>query len=377
VTIVPAANMSGSVGDQIESVHAPHGEKHFVSPKKTASDRLPSPYVVLEAQGVTEEEFERLFEWDFGNGEVDLAHPNKFRVFRESEPARNIVQVRVKEDGRVVDKMNVWIVWADVSARIGAFPEAGDYVPGAIRHAISREPDEHWRFVFDLKPKEMFGLNGCTEFPRLDTERETDVPGKNLKHLLDLNKSADTALMKWDVTRQLRVRFINPWSLTQQVLGQGFYPPHWWFGQPKLDSYIQNFPQGPQWDVTGNDDPLFEGGVDESDVPYSPEEPTYGLEHDAGQLTSYDVPRIFFYNAWGGLGVTLGQEYDFREFARLELWDGSRAGGQTWFRVSDFYEWHHYFRVMWQYNVVEPQKSYWSATHCSSAPGISPPIANP
>ena len=55
--------------------------------------------------------------------------------------------------------------------------------------------------------------------------------------------------------------------------------------------------------------------------------------------------------SWGGAGKTFNWEVNFKEFARVELWDGQRtkvaARTHTWFRISDYCDWHFYFKSQW------------------------------
>jgi len=60
-------------------------------------------------------------------------------------------------------------------------------------------------------------------------------------------------------------------------------------------------------------------------------------------------------------------EVDFREFARLELWDGSRQKGRFWYRISDLDGdalWHYYFKIRW--NAISNE---WENDGCDTGPG--------
>jgi hypothetical protein len=46
-------------------------------------------------------------------------------------------------------------------------------------------------------------------------------------------------------------------------------------------------------------------------------------------------------------GRTFAVNANFREFARVELWDGTRDKGAFWFRISNYFLWHHYMSVSW------------------------------
>ena len=67
-----------------------------------------------------------------------------------------------------------------------------------------------------------------------------------------------------------------------------------------------------------------------------------------GELTSNDTPALNVYDIFAVQGRTFAKELDFREFMRLELSDGSRTAGRSWFRISDYKDWHHYMKVEYE-----------------------------
>ena len=40
-------------------------------------------------------------------------------------------------------------------------------------------------------------------------------------------------------------------------------------------------------------------------------------------------------------------EANFREFCRLEIYDGARTTGKFWFKISDDHTWHHYLHAIY------------------------------
>jgi hypothetical protein len=58
-------------------------------------------------------------------------------------------------------------------------------------------------------------------------------------------------------------------------------------------------------------------------------------------MTSSDAPQQFVLNSWGVAYREYGMVFNYREFARLELWDGKREAGAFWFRISPHVNWHH------------------------------------
>jgi len=209
--------MVGVVGDNVPSVNAgtsQAAEKHFVTPKKTPE--LPEQYVVLTAQGVTAEEFQRLFEWvpSGGNGQVVPGNPHKFRINRDSTPARNVVQIKVKNGGRDVDKMNVWVIWATVH-RVQTGIAWYKNIEKVAKYYVPQTVEETWKFIFDIEPKTLFT---SSEYPNLDAGKGTDVPGKGIKHIIQTTLDADHAILKWDVSRQMKVTIRNPAGIDRATL---------------------------------------------------------------------------------------------------------------------------------------------------------------
>ncbi len=57
-------------------------------------------------------------------------------------------------------------------------------------------------------------------------------------------------------------------------------------------------------------------------------------------------------------------EANFREFCRLEITDDLRSSGTFWFRISDYYEWHHYLSTDY-----DDTNSEWDDTGSNSDTG--------
>ena len=98
--------------------------------------------------------------------------------------------------------------------------------------------------------------------------------------------------------------------------------------QPKAVDTPVAFPDA---DVEGNDDPLNGTKVDEDTNPYRVFTNSPRLNHQIGELSSYDAPLLRVVDAWGAPARNFSLEYNFREFSRVELWDGKRKEGQFWF----------------------------------------------
>jgi len=364
------------VGDIIPSINkaSQGGEKHFVSPKKTTE--LAEPYVTLKAAGVTKEEFERLFEWhcDTVNGQAVTGEPLNYRIKRDSAPAKNTVTIKVKNGGRDSDKINVWIIWATVVPRpITVAPPS--QVDGALFYGVSIDTSQCRSFVFDIEPKEIFGVGvSPPEYPDLDRGNEIKPPGVG-KHFIHTMVDADSALCKWDVSRKMKVTILNPTLIPRDILESApNYAPFLWRNQPKSVDPIEIFP-GP--DAAGNDDPDLTPvglGKDEDVEAYKKVGGRPDLDHEIGQISSRDAPEMLLNNMWGGLGRSIGIRYEFKEFARVELTNGTRAigNGTFWFRISDLFSWHHVVSADWSYDLQNPSKSKWVGTSYSSQDGGAP-----
>jgi hypothetical protein len=328
VAIEPDDNQPGNTGDLIPSNKGAVGEEHYVSPKK--STEIPDDYVVLKATAIAQGRFEELLEWDGGE-----AHPTdsmKRRVKRDTA-AKTVVKIKVKQGGAEVAKMNVWVVWAIAQPRVGTIKPLPD--PDWFEYRIGIEEDKNWRFKFTIEPA---GIITEADRPALhgNADLQKNVPGHNKPYPTDPdpNLKADTAVNKWDVTRQMSISLRNPGLITKAQLEEHFLG-QWTDGQPQNLHTPVPYPTNP---VEGNDDPFT---VDEENNPYAVSN-QMGLEHQIGEITSFDAPGWSVLNSWG---TANDQEFvamsNFREFARVQLWDGKRANGKFWFRISNYGLWHH------------------------------------
>ena len=111
VEIVPDAGMIGVIGDVVKSVLPGSTVKHFVTPKKSAE--LAQEYVELKAAGVNAQTFSQLFEWEGG---IAGSSAEKRKVNRD-EAGKTEIKIKVKQGGAIAAKMNVWCVWATMTAR--------------------------------------------------------------------------------------------------------------------------------------------------------------------------------------------------------------------------------------------------------------------
>lgn len=353
--IVPDDGQPGKTGDQIPSVNGEAGEKHFVSPKKTAE--IPDDFMDLKVVGVVQPLFERLLEWE--GGEIYPGEPLKCRVKREL-PLQEVVKIRAQYDDAEADVMNVWIVWTSAAHRLGTVVPLPH--PEWFEYRIDAGEDNIWKFQFTILPAEIVAPDA--ERPDLGglAHSQRPVPGheKSWPNVSDPLLKADTATFKWDVSRQMSVTLRNPGLIPKQSLEEHFLG-QWTDEQPQVIHTPVPFPANP---VEGNDDPYPE---DEENDPYQVSN-RVGLQHGIGQLASFDFPGWAVLNSWGTVN---NQEFvamiNFKEFVRLQLYDGIRANGDCWFRISDYTLWHHSLKAKfnlatgkwidggsWKYSTIAP-----------------------
>jgi hypothetical protein len=264
--------------------------------------------------------------------------------------------------------MHVWVVWCDLVPAPVAGTTAFLQSPEAARFNVASNAQYAWRFRFSIKPASII-----TDPERPDLEGtlpnapQAAAPGASKAWPIspqDGNNNllpGDSAQFKWDVSRQMKLTFQNPNLVNQADLAIPGANEVWTKNQnPPVAIHVAvDFPLE---DAEGNDDPLNDANgnpiLDEENDPYNDHTSIgVGRGHPVGQLSSVDVPRFSLPNAWGGAGRSFAKEADYREFARLNIWDGARQNDRFRFRVSDYYSWQHYMRGTWNEAAQEWQNS--------------------
>ncbi len=338
--------------------------KHFVTPQKNddTSD-LNGDYAILRssvdlagwnAEGYTWESDTTYITTAADQGSVypGDANKNKYRVKRDKT---NLTKVRIMKGTVKRAEIYVWVVWGEVTPTKGiGIWEAGT----DPRYRTRKESPffKYWIFKFVIKPTEIFDYPNI-ERPKLYMANETDPPGGSKLYVPDNSAgTGDDAAWKWDVSRKMKITIRNPSHILKADIEAAHgawtvvnYPIP---TSPNQDDYTPlNFPTEP---AEGNDDTPAGAGIDEADDPYQAETPSvpgHVLDHAKGELTSLDSPLFQVSTSWGGAGKIFNWEVNFKEFARVELWDGQRTkvatGTHTWFRISDYCDWHFYFKSQW------------------------------
>jgi hypothetical protein len=345
--IEPADGMIGVVGDMVRSKSDTSHVRHFVTPKLTTE--IPATHVELKC-GVSVTDFDKYFEWEGGTA----GSATNLRKVSRSTAARTMVKIKNKQTGTVVAEMHVWVVWCDpptVTPATAVFVQ--NYVPLIVGNIVIGQTHvgaqwtctTPWKFVYTIQPEEICDLNE-SDRPDLEGARFNQPPGHSNTHTSNpTNGVADSAANKWDVSRQMQIRILNPNSISKTA--QESTGSNWYAGQPAANDVPVPFPTNP---VEGNDDPPI---ADEDTNPYQTRQ-GQDLAHGKNQMSSKDFPFFGVGQSWGAANFKYGVEANFREFCRLEIYDGARTTGKFWFKISDDHTWHHYL-----HNIYSDPPAEW------------------
>jgi hypothetical protein len=205
--------------------------------------------------------------------------------------------VKIKVGGRVDVELRVWVIWATITVTdVPISVSDPENINAGRQGAIITGG---FRFRHQIAPSSVIT---DTDRPNLRGANTVAPPGGN--HPLFGVPLAAGANRKWDNTRQIRAKILNPAGIS-------------------ADNFLQppavNIPSYPANDVEGNDD-------------RTPNEETNDPYANGGVLNGFDSPNDGVAHAGGADGDTYEYRLHFREFTRVEL-DG------VWHRVSDFFPW--------------------------------------
>jgi hypothetical protein len=207
-----------------------------------------------------------------------------------------------KSDAKVIDTCTTWVVWSAISS--GDMPIASHNVlvrPARIGTAV----DGGYTFQHTIAPASVIT---DIDRPDLSGTNQTAPPGGNHWTGSPLSGGADK---KWDNSRQIRLKIMNPASL-----------PGTAFSLPLIPGDIASYPTNP---VEGTDDAFV---IDEANDPYAA----------SGVLTGLDKPGIAIANDTGADGNTYELRSHFIEFTRLEI-------KGKWYRICADYPWRIHLRL--------------------------------
>lgn len=166
-----------------------------------------------------------------------------------------------------------------------------------------------YNFTHTIAPAEIITDTNRPDFSGAKNNNNAP-PGGN--HPINGNPLSGGADKKWDNSRQIRFKILNPNNI---IAGD--------------TSFINAFPSDltsyPSNDVVGNDDTSTGTNLtppEETNDPYS----------NNGILTGRDEPITAITDRAGVDGNTFESRLQFIEFTRLEI-EGA------WYRISDFYPW--------------------------------------
>jgi len=226
------------------------------------------------------------------------------RTAKLSSAAAGKFPIQLSWDGAIVRRAVAWVIWSDITVTCTRPPTTQT---SATETAISAGIDH----TFTVDPPEIIT---DADRPALDGPPTAPVPGAALRHVISNNPLSGGASKKWDVSRQIRIKILNPhlYPVAQLSVIAG----HLWNGQPAAVTTPENYPAD---EAQGNDDSNV---CDETKNPYE----------NCGWLTSVDDPTMVMRNATGANGQTFERRYHFREFMRVNL-------GPRWYRASDYSLW--------------------------------------
>ncbi len=336
VSIEPDDGMIGVVGDRITSNKGESGERHFVTPKKSAE--VSQDHVKLKVKGLDEAAWittgnsNQLVEWVPATSQEAGDDSTKWKVQRNVTPDKYPVKIRTiaKYGNEEAAKLNVWVVWAEIASTTPYENVGFDKLPTSSRYGGNPFREHTWRFVFAIKPVAL--TSSTDDRPDLSGNKRTPVPGDGKAYFFDSSIMGDSARKKWDVSRQVENIILNP-----DLIPKAKFPNEPIYkNQPKTRDVVEPYPPSA---AEGNDDPAEKD--DENDDPYNATT-SQGLTHAIGELSSADGPIFVIPNSAGVPAASFVNAANFREFVRLEISEGTPAtGSTTWFRISDYKPWHH------------------------------------
>jgi hypothetical protein len=255
------------------------------------------------------------------------------RTAKLSSATSQKIPVRIKVGGSTCWEGATWVVWssgqkvADRPIHVGTTTiQTGDGTtgPGILI-------DGGYDFKFTITPASLItdsdrpDLSGTNSYSGFTV----DPPGAGTLHFIFATDIKGGAAAKWDVSRRIKAKVLNPHLYDQNKLD--VVPGTLWNNQPVASDLPVAFPGD---DRAGNDDTST---GDESNNPYSASSSPHNT-HAVGEISSTDAPNHLLRHSTGSDGDTFELRYHFGEFARVLLAD-------QWYRCSDFFDWRAHFKI--------------------------------
>jgi len=210
--------------------------------------------------------------------------------------------------GRDAKDFTCWVVWSSPSGQLHFVQE-----PAGIKEEVCDSYTMIWGGYDETHTLSPGTIITQTDRPDLSGVNSNSPPNVPDEDTGVYNKGADLsagANMRWDASRQIRQKILNPDELDLGKVVSPYFPQYY-------TSYL-NYPSD---DTCGNDDP---GTIDEDNDPYT--------EPHKGCVWSIDNPHQNSRHLEGEVGNTWEKRVHFRAFARLNI-------GGSWYRISDWYLW--------------------------------------
>lgn len=291
-----------------------------MSPKQLGSA------VAIRVETKAPDQFDNLYEWVQTSGETFSS--NKAAVDRGTA-ARYVLSYKFKITGKVINTMNIWIVWCEINPTL----TKGISAPIFDSDELTTRLGVRWDFTANIQPDSICDLQN--DVPLLNNTLADLAPNYlnvyagNPPGLGSVGIIGD-ATYQWDMTRQWRERALAP---TVRAIDIGFIdgsqlaagiPNPNIILKTSLSMGIDGYPANP---LEGNDDSRID------DNPYA----------KGGIMRDYDTPtHLIAESAAGPLGSTVELRAQFREFVRLDL-----AG--KWYILSNY----KYYRLHTTFKKVD------------------------
>jgi hypothetical protein len=233
------------------------------------------------------------------------------------------MRIRLVASGSPLFEGFVWIVFA----KITAVPATNLLVSDASGLAIGRG----FSFTHTISPPSI--ISTTADVPNLTGPKATPLPDGTNHAGVTLQGGAD---QKWDNSRKIRKKFLNPANIPLGSVGNPG-------DNPSFNMTFPNFPSTADGDghpggagpldpdlveIVGNDDAGT--GDPEDNNPYN--------DPDKGALTGFDLPTRIMRHSVGANGDTVEWRLHFLEFTRVEI-------GGKWFKISDDFPWRTHIRM--------------------------------
>jgi len=263
---------------------------HFVTPKGSTNDEVTLNITISPDTPANRQRIQ----WEGAT----VTQGNTLQATIKKDVAKKQI-VKIKYGNTILRELRVWVVWATITSTELSILYADTVViePNVIGGIISGG----YSFVHTIQPAQIIT---DTDRPKLSGMNTVSPPGMN--HPITGESLTFGASKRWDNSRRLRAKRVNPSNISQSDVSQ---PP-----LPNLISFPTN-------EVEGNDDA---SANEENNDPYS--------TSNMGQLTGLDRPVSGIAHRAGVNGNTYEERYQFGEFTRLEI-EG------VWYRISDYYPW--------------------------------------